>query len=249
MLIVIPMAGLSQRFTAAGYTAPKYMLEAGGLSLFRHAVQSFVSLFETAHFLFIHRDVHNTGAFIECECATMDLHNFTRYVLDAPTRGQAETVAIGLRQSGCVGNGDPILIFNIDTIRPGYEPPAFIDQVDGYLEVFRGEGDGWSFIGPAPGPGQKVAHTTEKKRISDLCSDGLYYFRDSDDFLAAYDAELASGPSYANEYYVAPLYNQLIQRGLDIRFDIIEPGDVIFSGVPAEYEAFRALIEKRHDEK
>lgn len=236
------MAGLSRRFTDAGYAIPKYMLKAGGISLFRHAVLSFKALFGQAHFLFVHREVQGTGEFIDSECAAIGLGDIARITLDAPTRGQAETVAIGLRQAG-IDKNQPILIFNIDTIRPGYHLPSVVTTADGYLEVFRGQGEGWSFVGPSEGPGQRVALTTEKRRISDLCSTGLYYFRRCDDFLSAFDEELACGPSDANEFYVAPLYNRLIQRGLDIRYELIESAAVVFSGVPAEYETLCARIE------
>ena len=242
MLIVIPMAGLSRRFAEAGYTVPKYMLKVGGTSMFRHAVQSFETVFDQVTFLFVHRDVNETAAFIDQECADMQLGDYIRIAVDAPTRGQAETVAIGLRQAGFDANTEPLLIFNIDTIRPGYCLPAIAKETDGYLEVFRGEGEGWSFVRPMDCPGQKVAETTEKQRISNLCSTGIYYFRRVDDFLDAFEKELSTGPSYSQEYYVAPLYNHLINQGLDIRYDIIEANEVIFSGVPSEFEAFRAAL-------
>ena len=37
--LIFPMAGQSARFSRAGFTVPKYMLEAHGKSLFRHAVE------------------------------------------------------------------------------------------------------------------------------------------------------------------------------------------------------------------
>ena len=40
-MIVIPMAGLSSRFTKAGYTKPKYMLPLAGKSVFAHSIESF----------------------------------------------------------------------------------------------------------------------------------------------------------------------------------------------------------------
>lgn len=242
------MAGMSRRFAEAGYSVPKYMLQAGGLSLFRHSVQSFEALFDQAQFLFVYREVHNTGAFIDHECDMLGLKRSVRIALDAPTGGQAETVAKGLLQAGLKEETEPLLIFNIDTIRSGFQLPASIENIDGYLEVFHGEGENWSFVRPVEGPGQKVAETTEKRRVSDLCSTGVYYFRKISSFLGAFDNEVSSGPSYANEYYVAPLYNHLIQRGLDIHYEIIDPEMVQFSGVPSEYEAFRAKIEQMlHD--
>ena len=46
MVIVIPMAGESRRFSEAGYISPKYELPLAGKSVFRHAVGSFEHYFE-----------------------------------------------------------------------------------------------------------------------------------------------------------------------------------------------------------
>ena len=53
----------------------------------------------------------------------------------------------------------------------------------------------------------------------------------------AADAAAAQG---LRELYVAPMYNLLIRRGCDIRYHLIGAEEVIFCGVPAEYEAFLA---------
>lgn len=242
MLIVIPMAGLSRRFSEAGFTVPKYMLKAGGISLFQHAVRSFESLYNNAHFLFVYRDVLGTAEFITRECDALGILNVNCVDVSAPTRGQAETVAIGLRKAN-VADNEPIIIFNIDTIRFNYSLPRVVDFADGYLEVFSGEGDSWSFVGPAAGEAQKVEITTEKRRISNLCSTGLYYFRRCHDFLQAFDEEVLCGPSDANEFYVAPLYNRLIRRGLDVRYEVVASDEVVFSGIPAEYKKLCTSLE------
>ena len=60
MTIVIPMAGLSSRFTKAGYTLPKYMLYVVDKSLFFLAVRSFEQYFQTCRFVFVARKVFDT---------------------------------------------------------------------------------------------------------------------------------------------------------------------------------------------
>ena len=70
------MAGLSMRFTKQGYTLPKYMLFAGKDSLFRIAVSSFKSQFETARFVFLYRNIFDTKTFIIAECQQMGINNF-----------------------------------------------------------------------------------------------------------------------------------------------------------------------------
>lgn len=241
-MILITMAGLSKRFTDAGYDRPKYMLPLGGRSLFEHSVGSFARYFDSVPFAFVLRDVQGTHAFVAETTAAMGVKTSTVITLDAPTVGQAQTAALGLRQAGFDPNL-PTTIFNIDTFRPDFVfPQRQLDQ-DGYLEVFRGSGDNWSFARTAPDDPERVVETTEKRPISDLCSTGLYHFARAGDFLDAYDQALAGvetgdagdllGPR--GELYVAPLYNHLIARDRRIGVDIVPRESVIFCGVPAEY--------------
>jgi dTDP-glucose pyrophosphorylase len=237
-MIVIPMAGLSSRFFKAGYTEPKYMLEAHGKSIFRHSVESFSPYFGSEKFLFIIRDVYGTYDFIKKELKDMGVASFDIHVLQEETRGQAETVFLALEQ---VPEDESLTIFNIDTFRPGFVFPESCLEKDGYLEVFEGEGDNWSFIKLSPDDQSVVIETAEKKAISNLCCTGLYHFARTSDFKRAFDV-YASKPIEEwdkAELYVAPLYNVLIQEGLSIGFDLIERKEVIFCGVPQEYIDFK----------
>lgn len=237
-MIVIPMAGLSRRFTEAGYDRPKYMLEAHGASLFDHAALSFAAYFDTMPFLFIARNVADTPAFVKARCRALGIRHSRTVVLDRPTRGQADTVAIGLERAGADA-ASPVTIFNIDTFRPGFAFPAFNRTVDGFLETFVGEGANWSFVRPLSTGSDRAAETSEKRPISTYCCTGLYHFARAGDFLDALQAD--SGRDAAEleggELYVAPLYNRLIAAGRDIRFTIIPRDQVTFCGVPAEYDA------------
>jgi hypothetical protein len=239
-MIVIPMAGLSRRFTEAGYTLPKYMLSAHGKTLFDHAVESFAALFTSEPFLFISRDVAGTPAFVEASCRRLGIRSHRCITLDGPTAGQADTVAIGLERAA-VPDDAPVTIFNIDTFRPGYRYPAEI-AADGYLEVFHGEGANWSYVRPAADGSGRVLETTEKVPISDLCCTGLYHFRSAGLYRSSFRDFAASEARTLGltELYVAPMYNRLIRAGADIRYHLIARNAVIFCGVPAEYDAFLA---------
>ncbi|MBY6059426.1 hypothetical protein [Leisingera daeponensis] len=241
-MIVIPMAGLSSRFTEAGYDVPKYMLPLHGRTVFDYAVQSFADFFETTPFLFICRDVLGTADFVQERLNDLGVTNAQVELLTAPTQGQAETVSLGLERAGTPGD-TPITIFNIDSFRPGFHMSPAEYDCDGFLEAFIGEGDGWSFVvpsGPDPlAPHGYAKHVVEKDRQSDLCSTGLYYFRKYDQFRAAYAAEQATPSQVLNEHYIAPLYNQLIRRNKTVAYRVVQNDDVIFCGVPAEYEALQ----------
>jgi hypothetical protein len=232
-LIVIPMAGRSQRFYNAGYDRPKHMLELDGRSVFAHAVGSFAASFATTPFLFV--AAAEAEAFVRREARTLGVAEFEVATLTAPTAGQAETVERGLDATGWAG---PLSIFNIDTFRPGFTFPGEpLASADGWLEVFRGSGANWSYVKPAPGPEPWALETAEKRPISDLCCTGLYHFARAEDFRAALAAERAA--PQAAELYVAPLYNHLIAQGRRIGWRRIEDREVIFCGTPTEYEALR----------
>ncbi|MBU1375170.1 MAG: NTP transferase domain-containing protein [Alphaproteobacteria bacterium] len=231
-MIVIPMAGRSQRFLNAGYGRPKHMLPLQGRSVFAHAVGSFEGEFGRTPFLII--AAADAVKFVRAECAAMGLDDLAVVALDRPTAGQAETVALGLDGAG-VAADTPITIFNIDTFRPGFRfPGGIFDELDGWLEVFRGEGANWSYVKPAPGLEPIALETAEKRPISDLCCTGLYHFARAGDFAQALAAERAA--PQAAELYVAPLYNHLIRQGSRIGYSLIGRDEVVFCGTPAEYE-------------
>src|SRR5690606_30948591 len=107
--------------------------------------------------------------------------NFIIVVLSDETRGQAETVYLGLKN--IIDKVDvlteEVYVFNIDSYRHHFKKPNISKKCDGYIEVFQGEGDHWSFI--EINDSGKVIRTTEKERISNLCSDGLYFFKNVKD--------------------------------------------------------------------
>src|SRR6201986_3460602 len=99
-MFVIPMAGESRRFRDAGFSDPKYRLDAHGAPLFDHAVKSFAAYFKTDLFLFVVRE--GSADFVRERCHRPRIKQGVLVVLLRPTAGQAETVLMGLDEA-CVG--------------------------------------------------------------------------------------------------------------------------------------------------
>lgn len=240
MNFIFPMGGLSQRFTDAGYTVPKFMLDLHGFTVFEHAVIGFQRYFQQHKFVFAFRNDPETEAFVKEKCLRMGIpEENTRFVnLREPTSGQAETVSIAIRQAALLPS-EPIVIFNIDSFQSDFVLPTEFDlnSTDGYLEVFIGEGDHWSFV--QPGMDLDAIHVTEKERVSELCSTGLYYFKRALDFNQAFEKTLHMELSMlqGGERYVAPLYNELIAKRMSIKYHLVSEGAVTFCGTPSEYSA------------
>lgn len=241
-MFVIPMAGMSSRFTKAGYAKPKYMLDLKGSPLFDYCIASFKAYFKTDAFLFIARSEAETEYFIKERCADLGIDKFEIIILDSPTQGQAETVALGLSESTLVDDYG-ITIFNIDTIRPNYQHPVGVmADCEGFLEVFSGEGDNWSFAALENDESSRVVRTTEKDPISQWCSTGLYYFSSKSTYLNLFTiySKTEASRCGGGEYYIAPMYNLLIANEQIVSVNKIAATEVLFSGIPSEYEALKS---------
>ena len=238
-MIVIPMAGRSRRFKDAGFELPKYRLLARGQSLFYHSLISFRRYFSDENFLFIVLEKDSSRDFILTECDKLGIINAQIVELSEVTSGQAQTVSLGLKGVN-IDLDEHILIFNIDTFRWGFQYPNFINDetCSGYLEVFIGEGANWSNVIPCKSKSGVVLRTSEKKNESNLCSTGMYYFSSVSIFQEAYSLAVKSDWSGDGEVFVAPIYNELITLGYDVRYEVIDRDDVIFCGVPSEYYDF-----------
>lgn len=228
-MIIIPMAGLSSRFFKAGYTEPKYKLIAHGKSLFEWSIKTFEKYYKTEKFIFICRDVYNTPEFIETELKKIGITSYEIIVLNAETRGQAETVFLSLDY---IPENEPFVIFNIDTHEKNFELSE--ESSDAYLEVFKGEGEHWSFALPKENS-TLVEKTAEKVRISDLCSNGVYGFQNKQIYINAYIDLIRRNPG---ELYIAPMFNSIIEKGMTVRYKLVDINEHIFMGTPTEYTDF-----------
>ena len=87
----------------------------------------------------------------------------------------------------------------------------------------------------------KVIETAEKKQISNYCSTGLYYFKDSKKFIDSYETYIKSCNGKI-EHYIAPLYNIMISNGDEIHIDIISKNSIKFCGTPKECEDYMKFL-------
>lgn len=241
-MILFPMAGRSRRFAIAGYQGPKYRLQAHGRSLLWHSVHGFRDLFREEPFVFASLEEDHAEEDVRSVATDHRIARWRHVTLPRATEGQAETVRQAIDSIGAEDD-EPLTIFNIDTIHLRCVRPSSFDlrEVDGYLETFRGAGEQWSFVRTRTPGGDQVVETTEKRRVSDDCCTGLYYFRSTADYREACRLQASGHPlaAGAGERYVAPLYNLLISWGRDVRVVRIAAERLVFSGVPSEYEAFR----------
>lgn len=234
MNIVITMGGLGSRFQKAGYSVPKYQIEVKGKTLFEWSMIS-MDAFKKETFIFLVRKEDNATSFIENECVKIGIRNYKIIELDGLTKGQAETASLAIPY--CDEN-KPIFIYNIDTY---VEAGQMTDDTiigDGFIPCFKADGDHWSFV--KLDTNGNATEVREKTRISDNCTIGAYYFRTAKLYQEIYDElYVKSGYLEHGEQYIAPMYNWMIQHGMNVRIQDIDSKYVHVLGTPEEVEIFK----------
>lgn len=233
----MPMAGRGSRFADVGYRDPKPLIDVRGKPMYAWAMDSLpLSLAERVIFVCL-------AEHLEERRLKDDI--LTRYralkpeiiALDHVTQGQACTV---LEAAALIDDDAPLLIYNADTFmrtRLDETLPALMkDGADGVLSVFEAPGDKWSFA--RTDASGRVVETAEKTRISPWATTGMYHFTRGRDFVRYTRAMIAADDRTKGEFYVAPVYNRMIEDGLDIRID---PAlEVWVLGTPEDLAHFEA---------
>ncbi|WP_412032684.1 sugar phosphate nucleotidyltransferase [Malacoplasma muris] len=238
MKIIITAAGQGKRFVKEGIKIPKYLINVNGKTLLEHSLLTLTNFYNN-EFIFIFRNLKNEKEIekIIQNCKNNKnekINNYKIINIENITRGQAETV---LCAKSFLNDNDSILIFNIDTCildASKLIKEEDINQfVDGIIYTTKAEGDHWSFAKTLPNS-NVVIEVSEKIRISNHASIGLYYFKKFKDFfsvLKKYNNEIIK--KY-KELYIMPIYQYLINDKQNIIIKDIPLCNFIPLGTPDE---------------
>ena len=235
--IVITMGGLGSRFRKMVYTVPKYMIEAKGKTLFEWSMISLEGYrAQTNQYIFIAMkdEQCDVEKFINEQCQKLGFRNYHVIVLDYLTDGQATTAMMAQNYWNL---NNALLIYNIDTYVEEGAMNSTELRGDGFIPCFCAEGDHWSFV-KLDDKG-KVVEIKEKKRISNHCTLGAYYFKSCRLYKELYEQYYSKTQELVNgEKYVAPLYDYLLSKGGEIYISDVDPEKVHVLGTPEELQTF-----------
>ena len=238
--IVIPMAGAGSRFALAGYTDPKPLIRIHGTPMIQVVIDNLRPAVPH-RFVFICQRSHVQAYGLEPLLAQWAPGCVVRQ-LDGVTQGAACTV---LTARDLIATRDPLMIANsdqfIDAAIDDYLRDMERPGVDGLIMTMKADDPKWSFV--ELGPGGFVRRVVEKEVISDEATVGIYNFRHGADFVRAAECMIARDLRVNGEFYVAPVYNLLIEQAA--RIAIHNVGSVGRGmhglGTPADLERFVGL--------
>ena len=235
MTMIITMAGEGSRFKKVGYHEPKYMIKAKNKTLFDWAMDSLVGYNDYVEkYIFVVRKKDNASDFIREHCQKYNIKDIQIIEIDHLTDGQATTCMLAIPYCN---PDDGIMFYNIDTyVEPGELKYEAISG-DGHIPCFHADGDHWSFV-KVDDQGHAV-EVREKKRISDNCTLGAYYFSSAKLYKKLYEEYYANDAHMEkNEKYIAPLYNFMIEKNMPVTISIVDWNKVHVLGTPQELKNF-----------
>ncbi len=236
--IVIPMAGHGSRFSKAGYTLPKPLIPVAGVPMIKGVIANLTP--QIPHrFIFICQAAHleNYGLAENLRTWAKDCVILS---VDCVTEGAACTVLLA---EELINDQNPLMIANCD---------QYVDvDIDAYLKAQTGlsglimtmkaDDPKWSFV--RFDETGKITEVVEKEVVSDEATVGIYNFARGVDFVAAAKKMIAQNLRVKGEFYVAPVYNQMIAQGETVGiYNIGTVNNGMYGlGTPEDLEVFLKL--------
>lgn len=235
--IVVPMAGSGKKFAEKGYTFPKPLIEIKGKPMIERVIKNLKP--KTPHrFIFVcsreHYEKYRLGSMLSLLAPDCKI-----VILNAPTHGAACTVLlakeyINSSEELIIANSDQYINFGIDDFISAAEK----SNTDGMVMTFKSTHPKWSFV--KTGPDGLVMETAEKNPISENATVGIYYFKQGSDFVQATESMIKKDIRTNNEFYVCPVYNELILQNKKIKIFEIPSEDMFSWGTPEDLEYFQS---------
>ena len=238
--IVVPMAGRGSRFADAGYTDPKPLIKVHGKRMIEVVINNLTPSCEH-RFIFVcqedHVKAYNLDAIFSNNCK-----NYEIVTINAITEGAAITV---LKARAFFDNDEPLMIANsdqwVDVDINDYLQDMEQRNLSGSMLTMQADDPKWSYA-KVDSKGS-VSEVVEKVVISDEATVGIYNFAKGSDFCHFADFMVEQDIRSNGEFYVAPVYSFMADKGQNIGvYNIGEEANGMYGlGIPADLNLFLSL--------
>jgi RpiB/LacA/LacB family sugar-phosphate isomerase len=240
--ILVPMAGLGSRFIKEGFKVPKQLINIKD----KHLID--ISLdclnYEDCNLIFVVRDETVYNFHIDELLKKKFGDDIKIVVLDKLTDG---SVCSCLYAEEYIDNDAPLVIHTLDIeFRPVFDPHTMNDlDADGLLLTFKSNSANYSYA-DVDDDGY-VKRTAEKKAISSNACVGIYGFKKGSDFCKYARGMIIKDIRTKNEFYIAPLYNLLVDDDKKIVTSDVDKMHVF--GTPDEFHFYKENVIRKLGDK
>ena len=238
--IVLPIAGRGSRFAKEGYKLPKPLIPIHGVPMIEVVVRN-VKPAIPHHFTFValkeHLDFLGMGETLNRIAPGCSIIPVTHV-----TEGAACTVLLA---KDIINNDDSLMLVNsdqwVDIDINKYLEQMGDPNLDGLVMTMSSNDPKWSYVGfDEKG---NVIRLIEKEVISNEATVGIYNFKRGRDYVSAAEEMIAKDFRVNGEFYVAPVYNILLEQGSKVCvYNVGSENNGMYGlGIPEDLNAFLAL--------
>jgi len=233
--VIVPLGGKASRFEDRGYTFPKPLIEIGTQSMIEIVIRNLEPP-APVRFTFICRKEHLTKFYLG-DMLRLLAPDARIVALDTDTAGALCSILLAIDdivpdEELLIANGDQYITTSLAPFYEGCRQPG----VDGCILTFSATHPRWSFV--RTDAAGKVTAVAEKRPISRQATVGLYYFRRGADFIEGAERMIVKGLTTAGQFFVAPVYNELILAGKTVTTHHLPDGTMHSLGTPEDLEMF-----------
>lgn len=231
--VVIPMNGEGSRFSDAGYTEPKPLIDVFGMPMVQRAVWSFGV--GGRYIYIVNAEQNKKYNYSELLPESTPLLEVLVIEADGPTGGAAETVLLAKEY---IDNDDVLITCNSDQIVE-WGPNDFLavagdENLDGCIPIFTSSDPKWSYV--ETDENGLVTRAAEKDPISNQATVGFYYWKHGSDYVRYAEQMIEKDLKVNNEFYICPVYNEAVADGK--RVGVYQVDKMISLGTPEDLEEF-----------
>lgn len=248
--IVIPLAGKGRRFTECGdYTYPKPLIPIRGEAMIAKVIENLkpkeVLMDSKIKFIYLVQEAHTKEYDLESVLKQASGEfEYDIITLNDITEGAACTV---LRAIDLIDNDDELMLANSDQLILSNGMNTWWKHItenrgnmDGCIMTFPANHPKWSYA--LLDEEGNVIMVAEKKVLSDKASTGIYWFKKGSDFVAGAKEMIRKNIRTNNEFYVCPVYNELILQDKIVRVCDIPANNMRGIGDPESLEEYLTTL-------
>ena len=239
MNIIIPMAGLGSRFLKEEYKLPKPLIDIRGKPMIIRALET---LNLDGNYFFLIREDGYQEEIIAAIKTILPKAHFK--LIDYVTEGPACSALLFTKDI----NDDELVIANCDQIM-SWNSKHFLHnarypEYDGVVVTYHSDTEKNSYA--LLDKNGFVVNIREKEVISNVSLNGIHYWKSGLLFVqSANDMVESQDRAYNREFYIAPTYNYLINKGHKIGIYHIPNEQHHPVGVPADLERYLQYHDSR----
>lgn len=234
------MAGRASRFKEAGYKSPKSLIEVRNKPMIQWATDS-LSFIPNKKYIFIYLLEQDKQFQLRKKLKKLYGEASRLISVDKITEGAAVSALLAKE---LINTDEELIISNTDQyfVSRNFEKEIKEKkkQYSGLIPIFEATHPRWSFA--KVNTNGMITEVAEKVPISNNATVGVYYFRHGKDFVWAVEEMIGKDIRRNNEFYICPVFNELIGRGCKIK--AVEVDTMWSLGTPEDITYFEKYFKQ-----